>query len=661
MQALICTASSGSFSLSLNGVQSSIISTNATLSQLVSALSVITNVTVTRTGSTSYVPSAPVCDPTGYHSVFIQFEEIRGEVVALRPTASGGAIGKVQVYTDEGHGAISGIFPLWGTFSLGFKGETTTEVSFDASASEVESAVEALYAIGEVQVLKDTYGVAYGPDGKTPFYQGDSSLFSVWTVLFNAVCSGNQYGKSSGKCPSSLGQEPLFSPNLMNIKQVKSPYYQQDSPEISVTEIVKGYGGNNITNYNDVALVSILLQNRGIPSAPAITLNAIQGISCSGTSGNFTVQFLNDTVVTLEATLTPRQVQDYLQKSLPPGFIVNVSSNSSVLCSPLTPLTLISFTQPNYTLPTMIVLDVFSNSSTLKVRIIPIVNAVDSVSIVPSTLGLFQINYTPTFEGIYDVDVFIGNRPVSNDLVNGVVVVPAAEYALTSTHNVSQVNEQGFLQYFTIQFRDRFANKLQGPISPSSLILLSMIGTKDVSQADNSTGSEVVEIPVSVLDREPYTDGVYTVTYEPTFAGSYTLSAKLLTVGGLLGTYYRRVDLEDPVLASWGNVHDGLYHDPYWCDGAVIGQLFTGWNYKELQSVSFCDPTISTCGCDSTRLDTSIAFNWGYDSALPYDDLFQGGFPSDFFSVKWTGYVTSPGSGESCLRSTEPRHLNILI
>jgi hypothetical protein len=272
----------------------------------------------------------------------------------------------------------------------------------------------------------------------------------------------------------------------------------------------------------------------------------------------------------------------------------------------------------------------------------PDIDAVDTTYEVWESDGLYTIQYTPTIAGSYDIAVMIDSTDVSNDLVDGVLVTPALEYAPSSTHNISQVNREGETEYFTVQLRDRFGNELDGPLATTSEFMVTMEGTVAQCQLDSGNDTTATSIPVSVLDREPYTDGVYTFIYDPTTAGSYELSVKVLTRGGLLATYYKDANHSNPVLASLGHLHDGIYHDPYWCDGLVDGNFSTSWTFGPVTS---CDPTIADCGCDSTRLDESLSFDWGSGTPLPYDEPYSGKFPNDFFSVKWEGYITAPMTG----------------
>jgi len=249
-------------------------------------------------------------------------------------------------------------------------------------------------------------------------------------------------------------------------------------------------------------------------------------------------------------------------------------------------------------------MQVAAASPTIVAQVVPKIQVVDSMNVVPNTPGFYTIVYTPTVAGNYDINVKINGADLSTDLTAGIFVTPALEYAATSTHNISQVNVEGIREYFTVQLRDRFGNSLTGPLADTSSLRISMIGLADICQGDNGT-TLAAEIELNILDSQPYTDGIYTMFYDPTIAGSYDITVQLLTRGGLLATYFKS-NLSNPVLASLGNLHDGSYHNPYWCAGLNNGNFSSAWTFGP---VTFCDQTIQNCGCDSTRLDSVLSFN----------------------------------------------------
>lgn len=272
------------------------------------------------------------------------------------------------------------------------------------------------------------------------------------------------------------------------------------------------------------------------------------------------------------------------------------------------------------------------NAVDVTASVFPLINSLDSTMAVDASVGTYRLMYTPTIAGVYDLSVTLNSVSISNDLTAGVSVVPALEYAATSTHNISQVTKEGVREYFSVQLRDVYGNNLAGPMASTSSFLLTMQGSPADCQSDALDAPVSTIIPVATMVREPYTDGSYTMIYDPTIAGSYEVSVKLLTRGGLLATYYKSANLSQPVLASLDNFHDGLYHKPYWCDGLMSGNFSAAWTFGP---VTFCDLTISTCGCDSSRLDDSLSYIWGDKSPLPFTEPYSGKFPSDYFSAQW--------------------------
>jgi hypothetical protein len=264
-------------------------------------------------------------------------------------------------------------------------------------------------------------------------------------------------------------------------------------------------------------------------------MNEIQTIYCRNTTPDwkFSIKFLNDTVDISSRTSVVQFMTHLETRHAGLGFDIGynttqLSSDDAFICSTGGTTTTIRFDKPvSLALPTMHIVQI----ENLDVWVTPVVDAIDSRELVLESPGLYKFTYTPMYKGLYDISVKISGSSVSNDLWNGVLFTPAIEYAATSTHNISQVNEEGVLEYFTVQLRDRFGNTLDGPMNPDSHLLVSMIGTSDICQSDVDKEGTVVgaEIPVEVLLREPYTDGIYTMTYNPTIAGSYELSVKLYT------------------------------------------------------------------------------------------------------------------------------------
>ena len=116
--------------------------------------------------------------------VYVLFEDAPGDVPLLSVSVSGltgGSSPALNQYTSADNGAVDGIHLLWGTFALSYDGERTTPIYFDASAAEVEAALEDLPSIGDVSVVKDSVGLREGLPGKLV-------AFAVWSVTFDGRC-----------------------------------------------------------------------------------------------------------------------------------------------------------------------------------------------------------------------------------------------------------------------------------------------------------------------------------------------------------------------------------------------------------------------------------------------------------------------------------------
>jgi hypothetical protein len=418
-----------------------------------------------------------------------------------------------------------------------------------------------------------------------------------------------------------LGDEPVVFVNNDNIQYYESPYEHQDMSYVTAVRSLTGYAGNNRLNHDDLESVTVHLNGRS--NDIVIDMNSVQRLHCNrldeDVTGSFALQFLN-TSISLSTSTTVASFTSLLAAALqdtPYSVSVVGPDRTLHICNSTdeTLYTEITFDTPvGETLPIMQVI----NEASVKADVFPVIYPIDSRAVVDATLGMYELKFTPTIAGEYDIYVKIEGVDVSTDLTTGSYVTPAQEYAATSTHNISAIVVEGVREYFTVQLRDVYGNEVAGPLESSSSFVLEMTGTSDECQSDEGSPTSTVSsiIPVSIMNREPYTDGVYSMYYDPTVAGEYNMSVKLVTQGGLLATYYKKSSESDPVLASKSHLHDGKYHTPYWCDGLQAGNYSTSWYFG---SIDFCDTALEGCGCDSTRLDSSIAFDWGNATPLPFD------------------------------------------
>lgn len=287
--------------------------------------------------------------------------------------------------------ALRGLYPIDGTFFLTFKGERTVPLAYNSSAASVRSALMALYSIGEIYVTLDTFGIPSSAVEQTSFY-----LASVWTVHFNGTCGGNFNGIPSGRCPESLGEEPLFGVNTDLLNYISTPVnVHAVPPEVLVVTTQRGYGGNNLTSSNNLAAVAVSLTHRTLPVE--IGMNAVQRITCEGDYGEFTLQFLGE-LFFLNSSMSTQVLVELLNsspKSRQGYYTVNASGSSGMLCSFAGSSVDITFAVPTGAVPIFDVLSVVN----LTVAVHPIIYAIDYIATVSSAPGLYSVAYTPTIQG----------------------------------------------------------------------------------------------------------------------------------------------------------------------------------------------------------------------------------------------------------------------
>jgi hypothetical protein len=103
--------------------------------------------------------------------------------------------------------------------------------------------------------------------------------------------------------------------------------------------------------------------------------------------------------------------------------------------------------------------------------------------------------------------------------------------------------------------------------------------------------------------------------------------------GGLKATYYYQDDWLSPVIGNEAYRRVSPYHDPIWCDDALL------------------------LTCDSTQLDTTLSFDWGLNSPLPN----VTSYPSDHYSIHWEGYLKPPTTDVYTLYVTSDYGARIVI
>jgi hypothetical protein len=377
--------------------------------------------------------------------LYVSFDNAKGDVLPMSSSST-----SVVVSSADTDGALSGLFPLWGSFTISINGETTSSLSFDAGASDIQTALQAFYSLDDVTVLKDGYVVPYDQDGLTQFFTEKTYAFSIWTIAFRTSCSDSAGIITTGFCSGSDGDEALLAIDTADILYLSSPYTHQQAPVISAVKSRKGYPGNNRLNYDDLSAIALTLSPRS-GTTGSIGMNVQETLVCeSEPSGYFTLQILNDSLLISASDNAAELTAKLALNSNGLTFNVSIDPSGGNVCGNYnvsTHSTIITLSSPTgRALPLFQVL----NPSNATAYVNPLIDGLDSASIVDAATGVYRLIYTPTIEGVYDLSVTLtandGTVAISNDLSSGVLVVPALEYAATSTHNISQVKfDQNYL------------------------------------------------------------------------------------------------------------------------------------------------------------------------------------------------------------------------
>ena len=160
-------------------------------------------------------PDSSICSTAG-KLTFVDFNIELGDVEPFSVSFDALENGSMSIFGngEEDHGAVNGISPIMGHFSLSLSSDsseiTTPPIRADATAEEVKMSLEEIPTIGSVSVTKDTYGIRKGKDGQN-IVPGTASLFNIWSVTFAHVEGKDEFsfGEHTLKLGSSQSLEDL--------------------------------------------------------------------------------------------------------------------------------------------------------------------------------------------------------------------------------------------------------------------------------------------------------------------------------------------------------------------------------------------------------------------------------------------------------------------
>jgi hypothetical protein len=150
-----------------------------------------------------------------------------------------------------------------------------------------------------------------------------------------------------------------------------------------------------------------------------------------------------------------------------------------------------------------------------------------------NTDGTYKVSYTPSTQGTYDVNVYLGSSSKTTTLL----VEPGSICASTSlTNGLSlTVATAGYAATFTIQAKDAFKN------------LRTKDGDEFVMRVMGPAG-EGHNNQMRYIGSSPNTNlGRYTVAYRTTKSGTFSVDVKMASGKGLYGVYYRDASFSNAV------------------------------------------------------------------------------------------------------------------
>ncbi|KAL7430197.1 hypothetical protein ACHAXM_002057 [Skeletonema potamos] len=487
-----------------------------------------------------------VCS-TSYQQILVDFSVELGNVEPISLNFNGLENGSMFIYGngEEEHGAVNGIRPIMGYFTISHNGMKTDLLALEASAIDVKTALESLPTIGSVYVTKDMVGLLRDKEGQN-LVPGTTSLFGIWSITFSDERTPGCEPGSWDKCPSNIGDvTPLVIDTSMLSFEIGSTQ-QQPTPTMEAIEVRKGSNGNIYDNVGEQPEIEFSLTHDLIPHV-GIGMFEVHSITCSYTAaaleahdskGAFELRIL-DKRIHIDAFTSMSDLKRMIRDALGLDYLVgtNGSSNSTV-CHfdsdhPVTVVTNISFAKETGPLP---VFHVHSEQNVI-ISVDNLVDAVDRVEHLGG--GRHAVSYTPTISGSYSTSIKINDKYLWTDLSSGVIVHPSVASALHSTHDSNLVTIAGKQASFHIICRDRFGNRLHSNESNKSSLVVDLIGKPDVC-----TGQHDNDHPNVVIDELEIgsPDGHYSVAFTPSIAGTHQVSISLRSQGGLLATYFRNQD-----------------------------------------------------------------------------------------------------------------------
>ena len=637
VQLFVCDADAGAFKIKFRGAESSVgIPFGTTIADFETALETLPtmgSVTVTSTGGT-------VCSSSGAN-VYITFDTRTGDLPLLEVVDHATLLKLTAPAVILVSSVFDGVHPLWGEFTLSFRGEVTGPIRHDANAAEIKVALESLDTIGAVTVTGGGYGVdVHG-----------RSVQNIWTVRFDKL----RYVVAGGD-PTNVGPLPLLVTDDTGL--VCATHSRQRRPTIHVNRILLGSTGNAREDNVDLNSINVLLTHT-TRTNHRLGMSEEQTIECTASGGTFTLSFGQvgigggiQTTLPIEWDATAADVMAALRHTNNTLGEISVEYHSSqaTACVPSNAMPMRFQMPASFGDADEIVADetklisMYDNGGDA-IRVVEIIKGGIEVVYTGGLTGKYDVKYVPEVKGHYDLKVTILGRDIETDLSNGVFVMAALTSGTHSTHTARPFAMEGVEETFVVQARDEFLNELDNSPSLTDSGIMSkftsfLTGTPDyrsgqlasvgvTKEYDHSAGTLVsTKVPTTITSSTtPNTDGRFVVKYDPIVAGDYLLHVLWLSSGGLKATYYQNEDFSKPSPGTAPHCPRNSY--------TVVG------SHPSLLTQKRREDGYAMSHCNFTRVDPTINFDWGEESPL---GLLI--YPKDQFSVVWEGSLHVPITGD---------------
>jgi len=597
-QIIECDANDGNVTISYNS-EITILNYNDDITSIQNKLFSIVGSSITVFISDPSIHT--LCSNFGAEIIII-FEEEVGDLIPFEILSSSMKNGSFKVYGngEELKGAINGIHPYMGTFTLFFGEYSTPPIKAGASSTEMKGALESIPSIGSVSVTKDNLGIRISKDNSiiTPVAL---SLFSVWSITF-ADDKGERCAYGSWKfCPANIGDLEILRANSSLLEYASGKTQKQRKPKINIYETKKGSLGNNRSDGNDILKIGMSLIHK-TKHEYGIKMENVKTLKCTyidksfleENQASFKLHFMSETAI-ISANASVSEFKNVIMAAFPAIKSVSMSQTlESKVCQDSTQsgaksLSMSLTTVDGKSLPPMFV----SEEHFVEVNIVDTINSPDSI--IHKGNGLYEINYTPTISGYYDLSIYIDGVSIGSDLSHGVTVKPSVTSAYHSVQRSALVATAGIEQKFIIQSFDRFGNNVQSRGDDFYI---------EIVAKTNECSENYIIKKINTNVEESKTPGEYIASYTPSISGFYDVSVMLRSSGGLLATYYENKDFSGvlPIEESSNNESND---QTLWCTKASVS-------------------------CSSKNIDSKLTYAWSNDPLIEN---------SDVLSVQWEGEI----------------------